>query len=60
MFKVTIKSKNAVSETGKRLHNALMSELGVAFRHFTTFAEAEKFARPFIGSKNHDVVILKM
>jgi len=61
MFKVTIKP---ITEIGKAaaqevVDHGFILKLGNAFRHFSTFTEAENFARPFIGSKNHDVQIIK-
>ena len=61
MFKVTIKP---ITEIGKAsaqevVDHGFMFKLGNAFRHFSTFKEAEQFARPFVGSKNHNVQIIK-
>tara|TARA_B100000929_G_scaffold47901_1_gene34452 strand:+ start:1364 stop:1555 length:192 start_codon:yes stop_codon:yes gene_type:complete len=61
MFKVTIKP---ITEIGKAaaqevVDHGFILKLGNAFRHFSTFPEAEQFARPFVGSKNHNVQIIK-
>ncbi len=61
MFKVTIKP---ITEIGKAaaqevVDHGFILKLGNAFRHFSTFKEAEQFARPFIGSQNHDIQIIK-
>jgi hypothetical protein len=62
MFKVTIKPTTKIGKASAQevVNHGFWMKLGHAFRHFSTFPEAEQFARPFVGSKDHDVQIIKL